>query len=546
MSSIVRRLMGTVDETLFAALTFAQAGYVRPVRPDRVGRALINLRRWKMTPAAAAASNAALYASAPAIIDELGTVTFAQLDERANRLANAWADAGLSSGDGVGIMCRNHRGLIDAAVACSKLGAHALLLNTSFAGPQLADVAKREKPRAIVYDQEFAELVQDAGRRRKRFVAWQEDDDPADPTLEQLIAGGDPASPLPPRSPGRTVILTSGTTGTPKGASRSQPETVGPFVAILSRIPLRVRERTLIAAPLFHAWGFAHLQLGFALGSTLILRRRFDPEDALSTIAQHRATACPMVPVMLQRILELPAHVRARFDLASLRVVPVSGSALSGELANEFMDEFGDVLYNLYGSTEVAWATIASPRDLRDAPGTSGRPPRGTVLRIIDDDGREVPKGSPGRIFVGNEMLFEGYTGGGTKETIGGLLSTGDVGHIDKSGRLFVEGRSDDMIVSGGENVYPDEVEDVIASHPAVQEAAAVGVDDEQFGQRLRAYVVLRSGEKVSKDDLRAHVKRNLARHKVPRDVEFVDELPRTSTGKVLKRELAERSNNGR
>jgi acyl-CoA synthetase (AMP-forming)/AMP-acid ligase II len=532
--------VSAIEDAAYTLATLARAGYVRPVRPDRLARAVLNLGRWKMTPAAASISNAALYPSAPAIIDELGALTFAELDERTNRLANAWADAGLTSGDGVGLMCRNHRGFIEAVIACSKLGAHSLLMNTSFAGPQLTEVAKREKPAALVYDEEFSELVQDAGRRRKRFIAWREDGEVGDPTLEELIEAGDPSQPLPPPAAGRSVILTSGTTGTPKGASRGQPQTVGPLVALLSRIPLRARERTMIAAPLFHAWGFAHLQLGFALGSTIILRRRFDPSDTLAAIAQQQATACPMLPVMLQRILELPEHEREPFDLSSLRVVPVSGSALPGELASRFMDAFGEILYNLYGSTEVAWATIATPRDLREAPGTAGRPPRGTVLKILDDDGIELPIGQTGGIYVGNEMLFEGYTGGGSKDSVGGLMGTGDVGHLDHARRLFVDGRADDMIVSGGENVYPEEIEDVIARLDGVQEAAAVGVPDDKFGQRVAAYIVRSSGNKLTADEVRAHVKQNLARYKVPRDVEFVDELPRTSTGKVLKRELAE------
>jgi acyl-CoA synthetase (AMP-forming)/AMP-acid ligase II len=542
-----RSAVDAVDDATHAAIALIGAGYARPVRPDRAARAGLALTRWKMTPAAAAIANAALYPRAEAIIDELGVVTFAELEDRTNRLANAWADAGLISGDGIAIMCRNHRGFIEAAIACSKLGAHALLMNTSFAGPQLAEVARREQPAALVYDEEFAELVADAGRRRKRFVAWVEDGQAADPSLEQLISDGDPTPPLPPASPGRVVILTSGTTGTPKGASRSQPQTIGPLIAILSRIPLRARKRTLIAAPLFHAWGFAHLQLGFALSSTLVLRRRFEPADTLATIAQHRVPACPMVPVMLQRILELEPEQRERYDVSALRVVPVSGSALPGDLAARFMDAFGDVVYNLYGSTEVAWATIATPRDLRAAPGTAGRAPRGTVLKILGEDDREVPMGESGRIFVGNEMLFEGYTGGGSKDSVGGLMATGDVGHLDHARRLFIDGRGDDMIVSGGENVYPEEVEDVIAKLSGVKEAAAVGVSDDEFGQRLVAYVVKGPGGTVTADDVKGHVKKSLARYKVPRDVKFVDELPRNSTGKVLKRELAERGEkNGR
>jgi fatty-acyl-CoA synthase len=292
---------------------------------------------------------------------------------------------------------------------------------------------------------------------------------------------------------------------------------------------------------MFHSWGFVHFTLGMGLGSTLVLRRKFDPEDTLSATAQHECTALVVVPVMLQRIMELPAATIDKYDLGALRVIAVSGSALPGDLAVKVMDRFGDVVYNLYGSTEVAWATIATPEDLRAAPGTAGRPPRGTVVKLLDEEGNEVPAGETGRIFVGNEMAFEGYTGGGSKENLGGLLSSGDVGHFDAGGRLFIDGRDDEMIVSGGENVFPREVEDLLHEHDAVDEVAVIGVEDEQFGQRLKAFVVVSQGAEVGAEELKDLVKANLARYKVPREIEFLDELPRNATGKVLKRELVER-----
>jgi fatty-acyl-CoA synthase len=305
-------------------------------------------------------------------------------------------------------------------------------------------------------------------------------------------------------------------------------------------IPLKAREKTMIAAPMFHSWGFVHFTLGMSLSSTLVLNRKFDPETTLSLTAQHETTALIVVPVMMQRILELPDDILKRYDLSNLRVTAVSGSALPGATSDRWMDVFGDNVYNLYGSTEVAWASIATPSDLRAAPGTAGRPPYGTIVRLYDDDGHPVRQGETGRIFVGNEMQFEGYTGGGSKDVIDGLLSSGDVGHIDEAGRLFVDGRDDDMIVSGGENVFPAEVEDLLAGHGAIVEVAVFGVDDEGFGQRLKAVVVLREGVSVTEDELKAHVKANLAAYKVPREVVFMDELPRTSTGKVLKRVLRE------
>jgi fatty-acyl-CoA synthase len=223
-----------------------------------------------------------------------------------------------------------------------------------------------------------------------------------------------------------------------------------------------------------------------------------------------------------------------------LRIVAASGSALPGELARHWMDTFGDNLHNFYGSTEVAQASIATPQDLREAPGTAGKPPRGTIVRILDHEGKPCPAGVTGRIFVGNEGQFEGYTGGGGKQMIDGLMSVGDLGHFDEHGRLFVEGRDDDMIISGGENVFPIEVENLLAEHPAILDVAVIGVPDEEFGQRLKAFAVLRPGTELDQQSTQDYVKQHLARYKVPRDVVFIDEIPRNATGKVLKRVLRE------
>jgi fatty-acyl-CoA synthase len=516
------------------------AGVVRPIRPDKLVRMGRTLMRWGRTPAAGYESGAVLHRDEPAIIDELGTLTFADVQRRTNALAHALADAGIKEGDAVGVMCRNHRGFIESIVALAKLGADALLLNTAFSGPQLTEVAKREKPVGLIFDEEFYELLDEAAKRRKRFVAWHDSEKLDDPTLDELIGDGDERTPVPPEREGRVTILTSGTTGTPKGAGRAAAESIDPAVSFLSKIPLKSRQVSHIAAPLFHSWGFAHFTIGLLLGTTMVLRRKFEPEQALAEIAKHRADSLVVVPVMMQRIIQLPEETRAKYDTSSLTAVCASGSALPGDLATKWMDAFGDTLYNLYGSTEVAWATIATPEDMRAAPGTAGRPPRGTVVKLYDEEGREVAEGDTGRIFVGNEMLFEGYTGGGTKDQIDGLMSTGDVGRFDSGGRMFVEGRDDEMIVSGGENVFPKEIEDLLANHDAVAEAAAIGVDDEDFGQRLRAFVVTRDGKDVSEDELKKLVKERLARYKVPREIVFLDELPRNATGKVLKRELKE------
>ncbi|MEV6494774.1 AMP-binding protein, partial [Actinoplanes sp. NPDC051633] len=283
---------------------------------------------------------------------------------------------------------------------------------------------------------------------------------------------------------------------------------------------------------LFHTWGFAALQIALALRATIVLRRRFDPAATLDDLRRHRCTALVAVPVMLDRIMELPPPA----ERPRLEVVAVSGSALPGGLATRFMDRFGDVLYNLYGSTEVSWASIATPADLRAAPHTAGRPPHGTVVTARDEDGTPVPPGRAGRLFVRNDMLFEGYTGGPDRSAA--ELATGDLGHLDEAGRVYVDGRVDDMIVSGGENVFPSQVENLLADLDEVREVAVVGVPDAEYGQRLAAYVVLRDGAVLGEDEVREHVRRHRARFCVPRDVVFLPALPRNATGKVISRDL--------
>ena len=532
--------LGRVTDVPFNVRTLAQAGVIRPMRPDKLARVAAALRRYGTSPAAGIATGEITHPDKTAIIDDSGEYTFRELHRRSNALARGLRDAGVGEGDGVAIMARNHHRFIESTLALSKLGANALYMNTGFAAPQLAEVVEREGPVALIYDDEFAGLLADAREKVQCFVAWR---DPGteradDPSLEDLIADNDDSDLDGPEESSRFVILTSGTTGTPKGAQRAQPDTLGPLASLFSKIPLKVHEPVVIAAPLFHSWGFAHFTLGLSLGSTYVLRRKFEPEETLETIEETGATALVVVPVMMQRILELPDEVLSKYDLPTLRVTAASGSALPGELAKKWMDTFGENLYNLYGSTEVAWATIATPEDLRAAPGTAGRPPRGTKIRIVDEDGEDVSAGKTGRLFVGNEMAFEGYTGGGGKDEYKGLLSSGDVGHFDDESRLFIDGRDDEMIVSGGENVFPREVEDLLSDHDAIKEVAVIGVDDEEFGQRLKAFVVVKDDQELEADDVKKYVKSNLAGYKVPRETEVLDSLPRNSTGKVLKREL--------
>jgi fatty-acyl-CoA synthase len=372
-----------------------------------------------------------------------------------------------------------------------------------------------------------------------RIVAWTDDAATHAATVAGLINEHVGQRPSPAARTSKLILLTSGTIGSPKGAKHSGggPETLK---SILDRTPWRAEEVTVIVAPMFHAWGFGQLAFAALMACTIVTRRKFDPEATLALVDRHQATGLCVVPVMFDRIVDLPDDVRTRYSGRSLRFAAASGSRMRPDVVIKFMDQFGDVIYNNYNATEAGMIATATPQDLRAAPETAGRPAEGTDIRILDSDFREVPTGEVGTIYVRNSTQFDGYTSGATKDFHDGYMSSGDVGYLDDTGRLFVVGRDDEMIVSGGENVYPIEVEKTLAAHPEVAEAAVLGVDDVQYGQRLVAFVVLSDGASATPDDLKAHVRQNLANYKVPRTITVLDELPRSSTGKIVRRELQE------
>lgn len=518
---------------------------IAPLRPDRYLKMAAAMRREGMGMTVGFASAAQRCPDRPGLVDELGTLTWRQLDERINALAAALQHLpGRTVAPGVvGIMCRNHRGFVEAVVATNRIGSDVVLLNTSFAGPALAEVVNREGVDAVIYDEEFTETVDRALVDKPdaiRIVAWA--DRPHDLTVETLITDHTGHHPERTGRKGRMILLTSGTTGTPKGANQSGGNAgIGTLKAILDRTPWRAEETVVIVAPMFHAWGFSQLIFAASMACTVVTRRKFDPEATLDLIDRHQATGLVVVPVMFDRIMELPAEVRRRYSGKSLRFAAASGSRMRPDVVTAFMDEFGDVIYNNYNATEAGMIATATPQDLRAAPDTAGRPADGTEIRILDPEFNELPTGEVGSIYVRNNTQFDGYTSGSTKDFHAGFMSSGDVGYLDEAGRLFVVGRDDEMIVSGGENVYPIEVEKTLAAHPDVAEAAVIGVDDEQYGQRLAAFVVLAPGAQATPDTLKQHVRENLANYKVPREIAILDELPRGSTGKILRAELQAR-----
>ena len=495
----------------------ARTGLLAPARPSRLLAMARAFVRYGVSPATGYAAGAARHPDRAALIDDEGPLTWRQVDQRTDRMAGELRARGVREGDAVGLLARNGRGFVESTVALAKCGADVLYLGTSTAPAQLAGVLAREGARLCVHDEEFTGAVP-AG------ITTQE--------LGRLAGSPGPGAPRAISRVGRQVLLTSGTTGPPRGAARSGGS-VEDVVAALSRLPLRARESTVIAAPVFHAWGLGHLSLAMLLGSTVVLHRQFDPAQVLADVQQHRATALIVVPVLLDRLLDADP---GRYDLSSLRMVASSGGALPGDLVERATAAFGPVLHNLYGSTEVAYAAVAGPEDLAADPRTAGRAPLGVRLRVVDDRGTDVPAGTTGRVFVGSGLAFGGYTDGSDKDRLDGLVATGDLGRLDAQGRLTVLGRDDDMVVVGGENIFTGQVENVLHAHPDVLDVAVVGVPDLSYGARLVAYVVARRA--VEAQELQAWVAGRLDRHAVPREVHLVAALPRNATGKVVKREL--------
>ncbi len=501
---------------------------LRPPGPTAMLRLIREALRGGTNPSTLLAVSAARWPNRAAVIDDDGAVSYREVQSRSEALAVELSRAGVDAGQAVGVLCRNGRSFVEALFAVALIGADAVLVNTEFRTDALASALSTHDVRVVVCDDEFTERV-DAAERAAIVV------DPARVLPEE----GAPRPKVAP--PGRIVLLTSGTTGKPKGvprAPRVNSGVLGVGITLLDRTGLRAGSRMALPAPMFHALGLGMTILTVGLGGTILTHRRFDPEAVLAQASLYRADALTAVPVMLARILDLPDAVRARNPVPALRIVLSSGDRLDPSLVQRFMDAYGDVLYNGYGSTEVGIGALATPADLREVPETVGKPTAGSVVRILDDDGAPVGPNVTGRVFVGGQLTFEGYTGGAGKAVVDNMTSTGDMGYFDDAGRLFIVGREDDMIVSGGENVYPRAVENALAEHPDITDIAVVGVADERFGQRLAAFVVTRPDSDIDETVVREYLEPKVSRFEQPRDVRIVDSIPRNAAGKVVRNDL--------
>ena len=528
--------MGDVAYTL---KVFRQIGLIAPGWPHRQVGAGLQLAKWGPGFPSGVHAASKRHPHQKAIIDDAGELTWREVSQQINQLTHWLRERGVGEGDSVALLARNHRYMVIAMVAIMQVGGRVLLLNTMASASQLGELAKRESAALVMLDDEFLKVAVDVPDD-DILLTWN-DSGSDKPTVEQVIQGRPTSAHKTPDKHGSVVIFTSGTTGLPKGARREEPKDLKPLVTYFGAIPYSGNSTVVLASPLFHSWGLINFGFGLITAPTYVLRRKFDAAQVLDDIERYEAEVLVVVPLMIQRLVDVDPEIIRSKDVSSLRITASSGSALAGELATHFMDTYTDSVYNFYGATETGWVTIASPEDLRAAPGTAGRPPHRTTVKILDADGRDLPQGETGVIHVGNDMPFGGYTDGNTKQfSDEGLMNTGDLGHFDDGGRLFVSGRDDDMVISGGENVFPRELEDALIEHPKISDVVVTGISDPDWGQCLAAYVVVRDGEDVSEDEVVAFAKDRVARFAVPRRIQFLDELPRNPTGKVMKRELPE------
>jgi acyl-CoA synthetase (AMP-forming)/AMP-acid ligase II len=468
------------------------ARLLRAIPVWRLGTVRI-LRRDGLTLAALVAIAAAENPTGTALIDDDGILTYAELDRLATEQARALHPTQHA------IAYPNHRTFVIAVTAALRAHADAVLLDPSTPRPALPVM---ERP-----------VVERPGR-------------------------------------GRVVVMTSGSTGAPRGVERDVG--VGqavPVASLVRRLPVRRGTPLVVTPPLFHGFGFGFLALGLAFGMPVVISRRV--ERVAAYVRDHPGCVLVGVPAVLARV----ERMTGKAEVAAV----VSGAGqLHPAVAARLTSSYGQVLFNLYGSSEEGWSTIATPADLTEAPGTIGTPAAGVRVEVLDDEGHRLGPGEVGHLCISSRLEFSQYTDGGTRPRLGGMADSGDLGHRDAAGRFFVDGRADDMVVTGGENVFPAEIEDVLLSHPAVAEVRVDGVPDEEFGARLEAFVVLRPdaaavlradaaavpradlaalpGSDAIAGELIAYARARLSRHKVPRTIQFADALPRTSTGKPRRR----------
>ena len=528
---------------MFARVLY-QTGILGDVSPKGAVAAVRTLARGAGGPSAIFRVHAAGHPDRVAFKFDGRSFTYAEIDSRIDRLATGLRRRGFRKGDAAVLMLKNRPECIEIGAAMSRIGGAGVAVSWRSTPAELAYVVSNSGARAIFFDVEMWPIVETAHAQCSKVAAdalFSVGGTIADKTTtDELMAQA--ADGELSEQEGAVIIYTSGTTGRPKGAVRNfgSGQLEG-FFAFIGETPMRVDDRHLAVCPLYHSTGLGFTGMSLALGATIVILREFEAEEFLRAIDREKITTTAIVPTMLHRLMALPDEVFRRYDLRSLRAVFCGGAQLPSTLAARALDRLGPVLFNFYGATETGLVTVASPDDLRACPGTIGRAVPGAEIRLLGESGREVRMGEVGELYTRNSMLVSGYHGdeAATASSLrDGFFSVGDLATVDSEGRFQIVGRQRDMVISGGVNVYPAEVEAAIETHASVAQVAVIGIADEEWGERLRAFVVRRPGCDVDAPTLRAWCRDRLSGAKVPKEYVFLDALPANPTGKILKREL--------
>jgi fatty-acyl-CoA synthase len=545
------RVNAMVESGAFAAKVLSRTGVLGALSPRGMVAFARQARGAKIGPHLALMLHAKNKPEKIALVHGANRLTYGEFDGEINKLAHALLECGVEPGDRVAVMLPNCAEYIIAQNALPRIGAYAVQIGYRLKAKEIAYILQNAEPAALIYHVDYSDAIDGALRaadlETERIVVGAP---PADDTLrgtrfEDALAdhrGGEAPAVRRRGEAGGVIVYTSGTTGNPKGANRSWRQTgleaVGDFIR---RVDMNHDDRHLCVCPLYHSAAPAFVGIIYSLGGTVVVMDHFDPEAVLAVIQNERITCMFMVPTMLRRLADLPMSVRARYDFSSLRWVMSGAAPLPTETARRFQEAFGRILWNFYGATETGLVTLAGPDDHTSRPGTIGRLLRGNQIRVLDDDGNELAPGEVGELWARNSMLVTGYhrDQAATDQSMrDGFFSVGDLARIDAEGYLYLASRKTDMVISGGVNIYPREIEDHLCSHPDVVEAAVIGVPNDEWGESLKAFVVVRTGAALTAEDVVTFCRASLADYKAPRQVEFLEELPHNPTGKVLKREL--------
>ena len=546
-----------MERARFFGKVLKASGVARPVRPSQIAEFVKGARKTPVGPHLALMFHAAAHPDKEAVVEygEHGVrrLTWGELDATINRLAGALVARGVTGGGRVALMLPNGVEYLIAQQALARIGGTAVQIGYRSKPAEIAYILNNAEPKATLLHASFIDAMREAraqagGKGGPMVVVGGEgkvaEGDATD--WDRALAASSPEVPARAQTKGGdgggVIVYTSGTTGKPKGANRSWKKTGFESVAdMILQVGMTADDRHLVVCPLYHSAAPAFVAVMASLGATIVLMNHFEPEGALDIIQRERITCTLMVPTMLIRITNLPKATLAKYDTSSLRWVMSGAAPLSTDAARRFMEQFGPKLWNFYGATETGLVTLAGPGDHVTRPGTIGKMMRGNEIRLLDEHGHQVKQGEIGELYARNSTLISGYhkndeaTKSSQRE---GFFSVGDMGRLDADGYYYLESRKHDMVISGGVNIYPREIEDHLNTHPAILEVAVIGLPDPEWGETLAAFVVVRDGETIDANEVMEYCRTHLADFKRPRKVTFLAELPRNPTGKILKREL--------